>query len=166
MFIKTSNYLLALPVRYKSSEERFGRLGISSNALCMLQIEERLWRLTVSCKENIFGLIIIYSTSCCNSCSFHVHVYTWQSYTKIGHFHFQGELVFLQDLEPGTRSPCAILEPSSSSVHPLILYWHLLRILPRQQKSPKRDMADSNFLQRGFQPMKNLPPLGDATQLS
>lgn len=60
-------------------------------------------------------------------------IYTWQNYTKIGHF--QGELIFLQDLEPGTRSPCAILEPSSSSVHPLILYWHLLRTLHSQQKS-------------------------------
>lgn len=35
----------------------------------------RLWRLTVSCKEKTFGLIIIYSTSCRNSCRFHVHVY-------------------------------------------------------------------------------------------
>lgn len=41
----------------------------------------------------------------------------------------------LPALNPGTRSPCAILEPPSSSDHPLILYWHLLRTLPSQQKS-------------------------------
>lgn len=107
----------------------------------------RLWRLTVSCKEKTFGLIIIYSTSCRNSCRFHVHVYIHDKTTlKSGTFRVNWSSC--KTLNPGPDLPAQ--------------FWNLLA--PPFTLSYYIDtccgLFPANRKARGFQPMKKSSPTG------